>query len=329
MEDEKASGGVAGSITSAVADVIAALHGIPPMPTEDKKRIWRSITFLVTGSLEVPKAWLEGKAGEIRDRAQARSMVTRATARTAAARIKSDDEFAVRAIARLDATLFREQANRESVAVAAINDLRSGPPLEALSSVDPDWLHMFSRYAETKSNDELQSLFGRLLAGEIRKPGSFSPAAIDVLSKLTQADARSFQALLAVSTEWPQGPGASHVITEPLGYPGGNHLSTIGLPYSTLLKLVAAGVVYPVFDSGIEFEAGQMYLPIPIGNLAVQLCGLTIDPKQKEHWRTLGLTPAGSELRKIVPFEANEEYLRVFADYVGKRYTATVEIRGV
>jgi hypothetical protein len=100
----------------------------------------------------------------------------------------------------------------------------------------------------------------------------------------------------------------------------------VDLPYSTLLKLIAAGVIFPVFDSGLNFPASALYEHIRIGTTSFVLRGLTVDRNKQENFRTLGLTPAGSELRRIVPFESNAKYLEIFSEYMGKRYAAVVEV---
>ena len=78
------------------------------------------------------------------------------------------------------------------------------PPLQdeaADADISADWLNYFSDIAAQKSDPEMQRLMGRILAGEIRKPGSFSPMTINVLSTLTPAIAQKFEQLCSVTVE--------------------------------------------------------------------------------------------------------------------------------
>lgn len=90
--------------------------------------------------------------------------------------------------------------NRDSVAAAMLEDLR-GPleqttladSTEALAEVDDDWLNVFERFAEDASSSRLQQLWGRVLAGEIRKSGKFSTRTLRFLSEFSQVDALTFE----------------------------------------------------------------------------------------------------------------------------------------
>ncbi|WP_372384202.1 DUF2806 domain-containing protein [Vibrio sp. BS-M-Sm-2] len=55
----------------------------------------------------------------------------------------------------------------------------SGAPL------NEDWLHRWYSYASKTSNDELQQLWGKLLAGELKKENSISYRMMDFIDKLT------------------------------------------------------------------------------------------------------------------------------------------------
>lgn len=56
-------------------------------------------------------------------------------------------------------------------------------------SVDDDWLFRWEEYAGKASNETLQNLWGRILAGEVKSPGQFSLRTLDFLRGLSQSDA--------------------------------------------------------------------------------------------------------------------------------------------
>lgn len=61
--------------------------------------------------------------------------------------------------------------------------------------VDSDWIARFFGYAEDVSNEEMQHLWGRLLSGEVSRPGSFSMRTLELTRSLSSDEASIFHAL--------------------------------------------------------------------------------------------------------------------------------------
>jgi hypothetical protein len=55
---------------------------------------------------------------------------------------------------------------------------------------DPDWLSKWRLPAQDVSNEKMQQLWARLLSGELKQPGTYSFHAVELLSRLSSADAR-------------------------------------------------------------------------------------------------------------------------------------------
>ncbi|WP_436199995.1 DUF2806 domain-containing protein [Astrobacterium formosum] len=92
----------------------------------------------------------------------------------------------------------RKLANRASVVQIAFDDLASEhASTDAPSEIEDDWLNVFARISEDKSSEELQVLFGRILAGEIRRPGSFSLRTIQIMATISKQDAERLSTLLS------------------------------------------------------------------------------------------------------------------------------------
>lgn len=84
----------------------------------------------------------------------------------------------------------RKHENRIDTMRVAVEDMTSKPPIEdATAEIDDDWLNLFVRLAEDKSSEELKTLYGKILSGEIRKPGSFSLRTIQFISTLSKKEA--------------------------------------------------------------------------------------------------------------------------------------------
>lgn len=89
----------------------------------------------------------------------------------------------------------RKIENKAEIVKIALEDLGSkhanDDKDDATKEIEDDWLNLFARIAEDKSSDELKSLFGKILSGEIRKPGSFSLRTLQFLSTLSKDDAQA------------------------------------------------------------------------------------------------------------------------------------------
>lgn len=60
--------------------------------------------------------------------------------------------------------------------------------------LDEDWINRFRAYSQDVSSDMMQSLWGKVLAGEILHPSSFSVATLRFLSEVDRPVAETFQA---------------------------------------------------------------------------------------------------------------------------------------
>ncbi|WP_395391455.1 DUF2806 domain-containing protein [Novosphingobium sp. BL-8A] len=149
--------------------------------------------------IDIPVAWLAQKKAKIDAQTEAFKLVEGAIAKAAADQVGSNPEVLERAIGVLVRKSYRQQANREAVAVAMLEDLSShakdGPDVIETAPtevIDDDWLNVFERYAEDASSERMQNLWGRVLAGEVRTPGRYSLRTLRFLSEFSQVDALNF-----------------------------------------------------------------------------------------------------------------------------------------
>ena len=85
----------------------------------------------------------------------------------------------------------KKQQNIESVVSYAYTILENNAEVDE-KPVDEDWISSFFDCVANISNDQMQKIWGRLLAGEVAHPGNFSIRTIDILRKLTQKEAALF-----------------------------------------------------------------------------------------------------------------------------------------
>ena len=98
-------------------------------------------------------------------------------------------EIEVRALERFLHQEARKQENIESITAQAASSLPQDARVEEL---EEDWVANFFKQCDTVSDQEMQSLWARLLAGEASKPGSFSRRTVNFVSTIDKKDAALF-----------------------------------------------------------------------------------------------------------------------------------------
>lgn len=162
------------------------------VPATLKTRAVNWLGRLVAGSILYPAI---ERARENMDTVAGRSKVNMMLAQEVGRQALSDPEIMERARARFLGEHLRKQENVEGVAILALEDLRElpAPDAEPNPDTDDDWLNVFSRFAEDASSERMRTLFAKVLAGEIRKPGSFSLATMRFIAELDQDTAGAFK----------------------------------------------------------------------------------------------------------------------------------------
>ena len=98
--------------------------------------------------------------------------------------------FQKRAILSFVGEIEESQTNRESIAYFTIEEFATNE-IPSNNNLDENFIKRFYSYASDVSKEEAQRVWARLLAGEIRSPGSFSLKTLDLLRNLTKEDAEN------------------------------------------------------------------------------------------------------------------------------------------
>lgn len=98
-------------------------------------------------------------------------------------------EIEQRALIRMVKEEGKKQENIESITAQALPHLKDDAKPEA---VEQDWLTHFFDRCRLISDEQMQTLWSSILAGEANAPGSFSKRTIELVSTLDKADAALF-----------------------------------------------------------------------------------------------------------------------------------------
>lgn len=163
-----------------------------------KSRTLAAIDRLLGSVLDSWSAPLEIKSAELREQSAAKIEVIRKIGEMAAKRLDNDPESADQLLDYLITSSVRKHENKRLVLRETIEDLRRDAPTadEANSGtevLEEEFLSRFERYAEDATEEGLRVKWGKVLAAEIRNPGSISRKAMRIVDEISPIVAYEFE----------------------------------------------------------------------------------------------------------------------------------------
>lgn len=287
----------------------------------------KALDRLLGAVVDYPVALMKRETAKVDAQTKAFEVVEMAIAKAAGESAGTDIETVDRALKHLVRKEYRKQSSREAVAAEAIRNLGSSQPFENEEPVSneplsDDWLNVFERFAEDASTERMQGLWGRVLAGEIRKPGQFSLRTLRFLSEFSQGDAILFANICSYAV----GEILLRALVKPDEEADIKHL----------MQLEAAGLITDASGLGLtlnlKFDATG-HTTIRDGSLYLIFRG---EPETSIGLSCLSLTPLGSEVLSLIPNRDCRSAMRRFAQeakstqikaaFIGHRQHNSLEI---
>lgn len=179
----------------------------------------------------------------------------------------------------------------------------SNSPLE--DKIDDDWLFMWRDYAEKTSTEDLQKLWGAILAGEIKSPGKYSLRTLDFLRRLSKNEAEKIAKL------------GSFAIDDMIILIKDDYLQDQGLSLRELMKMQEIGILSGIQTGNkpvIEYkttmpEIGKFIRPFRSNGKA--LIVKHDDPNKLLRLNVYLFTDVGAQLLTLGNFLPDIQYLRL------------------
>lgn len=158
-----------------------------------KSRAVSGFDRLIGSVFDLPSSFFEGAASKRRLKDELQRRLLQAQAEVAEKKLRNLPTAGDELLLSILKKETRRQANAGAVALEALENLRAlpapdgeAPPADdqGPERLDDDWLNQLSRYAEDASSENLQQLWGRVLAGEVQRPGSFSRHTLRFVAEL-------------------------------------------------------------------------------------------------------------------------------------------------
>ena len=211
--------------------------------------------------------------------------------------------LAARATQRL---LVREIEGQENIEAIVSHAMLALPPAASDQPVSPDWRRRFFIEAENVCDADMQFLWGKVLAGEVSSPGSFSIRTLDALRYISQGEAELFRKACSVAMQ----DGWIAVTGHDLNLA----LVPFGISYGDIITLRDLGLMIDGDQIHKDFRFPQP-VPDPEKHRVVmvnnrKLIELSGPGLQGLRISALILSKVGRELQQLIDPSPTDEYFR-------------------
>ena len=215
------------------------------------------------------------------------------------ARSRTPEALASRAEQRQLAETIRQEENLESILEKTEEQISIAEDISE-TAVNEDWLTRFFGIAKDVSTDEMQFIWGKILAGEIEKPGSFSLRTLETIRNISPDEAKLFEKILPFVVS----SGAAQFIPADL-----ISFSEFGITYGHIIQLDECGMVYSNGATSLNIKAGpnekDQYM-LHSGN-EVLLASNPTNVELQNDLRVYPLTRSAIELMSILDSSTNHD----------------------
>ena len=128
-----------------------------------------------------------------------------------------------------------------------------------LDQFNPEFRRRWITEASNVSDETLQDLWARLLAGELQSPGSVSNDTMSIARDLNKERAEEFQTLCSAALCYSDG---RPMIVVGCGNPGTNSLRPYGLSYDVLMRLAHHRLIVNEMNTHIELPSDPSRLEL-------------------------------------------------------------------
>jgi hypothetical protein len=231
----------------------------------------------------------------------------RATESPSSAFFDGSGEASSLALRAAQARLLREELNIANAIMAAEEVLKTAQQEHTPESIDEDWLEMWREGAAKVSTASLQSLWGRLLAGEAQDPGQFSLRTIAFLRNLSGPEAKLIERIAPFVIDDFIFSGAAPVLRE------------ADIHFHDLLQLEELGFLHGIADLRISTNRVSLRADRFLTYLAAHDKVIVIEhrnPGKEAEIPIYSVTKVGKEILSLGTFTANEQMLAAVKQFL-------------
>lgn len=220
-----------------------------------------------------------------------------------------ENDIEQRIIQRIAYQQAKKQSNLEHVVQHAANELKSEQEVTQ-EKPDSDWITRFFGISEDISTDHMQVLWGKILAGEVKRPGSYSLRTLELLKNMSQQEAELFVragkiAIVSYDKVFIPNPDNGKYLAE-----------KFNLSFIDLLGLREIGLLVP---NDLQFSLTTNTEDSPPVFTTGRTCIIVYRPKDapQQNLNCIVFTEIGKQLFQLIEQSsvADPEYIKRFAGF--------------
>lgn len=247
------------------------------------------------------------KPRAIKNKADAEAYRIKIIERAKSQALAERKEIEAEALERMQTRLLHKEATRQlnidnvsNIAAELLNDETSVSD----EPVNEDWTSRFFNIVEDISDEEMQMLWGKILADEVKQPKSYSLRTLEMLKNLSKEEAEIFTKFAQLKMT----SGDSNII---YNHDNGKFLeSEFGITLSDRLLLIELGLIYSEKKINFGFNLTDNYkqsIFLDYGQKRIVL--YTHSQTLKHGIQVLMFTKIGVELSRLIEPTFNLNYL--------------------
>ena len=195
----------------------------------------------------------------------------------------------------------RREISISKAVIHAEDELAQDSQEPSAAKVSDDWLLRWRECAAGVSSDELQSLWGKVLAGEVKNPGRYSLRTLEFLRNLSQDEAKAIEKL------------SPFVVNDVIFRGDEALLGSEGVTFALLLSLQELNIVSGVGALGLEITWPSLFqdrFEQALVSYGRVLLVTHADATRSLKIHIYQLTGLGRQILRLGTFHANDAYLR-------------------
>lgn len=220
------------------------------------------------------------------------------------------EELSQRAQQRMLAEAVRQESNIENVISIAADELSHQNDKASDTPIDEDWITRLFSIVKDVNSEEMQYVWGKILAGEIIAPKSFSLKTLDTLRNISTEDAKRFQKII---------PLVVHHANSYFVLSDNEVLLKYESSFLDILSLDECGLINSSGTLSLNLHVSKDKPEFILNDeMLIAIWG----NKEESEKVSIGihtLTRAGKELYKILSHSSSVEYMRELAQQIFKK----------
>lgn len=213
------------------------------------------------------------------------------------------DDFVKRTQHRIACQELKKQYNIDSVVDKAYTELEFEADVPDIP-IDDDWVSRLFDIIKDVSNDDMQYVWGKILAGEIKNPGSFSLRTLDTIRNISQQEASIFQRILPYIVSC----GKETFVTSKK-----ENLEKHGIYYSDIISLDECGLINSSGSLSLTLTLSKSDTIYLHNNTKVAIIKNLSEQSETIVVGVHTLTKCGRELYKILTNNSSDDTVSCFA----------------